>query len=318
MVVLQQSLWTDEFEDPLVPIRVLGFRSFLRPLNWKYIWQLSCILKQHRIQIVESHFPDAHFAGALAARFAGIPVVLSCRRDLVDQYSWKKLALCKLGNRFATHHLANSQAVAAVTSRVEGMRQSQIKVIHNGVDLEAFMRPSKVSTTLEFKAAAARNRIIVLAANLLPIKNIPMFVDAASIVAEQHDDVCFAVIGSGPEEERLKKMAAERGVKDRLIWTGTVSDIRPYLKQATIGCLSSDSEGFSNSVLEYMAAGLPVVATRVGGASEAVIDGVTGYLIRKGDAQQMASRLINLLSNPTGSRAMGFASRQRAKECFSF
>jgi glycosyltransferase involved in cell wall biosynthesis len=89
------------------------------------------------------------------------------------------------------------------------------------------------------------------------------------------------------------------------------------LKQATIGCLCSDSEGFSNSILEYMAAGLPVVATRVGGASEAVIDGETGFLIRKGGTQEMAARLLELLSSRAKCQAMGLAGRRRVVESFS-
>jgi glycosyltransferase involved in cell wall biosynthesis len=285
-------------------------------LNWTFLWQFVRILQQHRIQIVETHFPDAHFAGALAARLAGSPIVLSCRRDSVDQYKWKERTLCKIGNRFATRHLANSHAVADVVSRVEGLQRSTIEVIHNGVDLEKFDLQTTASPKPEF--CVGRCRTVVLVANHWPVKNIPLFIDAASIVAQQFDDIRFAVIGNGPERCRLEKLAAERGVDGKIIWTGTVSNVRPYLKQSTIGCLCSDSEGFSNSILEYMAAGLPVVATCVGGASEAVIDGVTGYLIRKGDAQEMANRLIDLLSTPEKGRAMGLAGRRRVAEHFSF
>jgi glycosyltransferase involved in cell wall biosynthesis len=317
LVVLQRSPWTDEFSDPLVPLEVLGFRSFLRPLDWQCIWRLAKLLKQHRIQILESHYPDAHLVGALAARYSGVPVIVSCRRDLVDQYGWRMKTLCKLGNYFATHHLVNSEAVAAVASRVEGVRRSRIEMIHNGVDLDAFEQSANASTMPEFTAAAARNRIVVLAANLLPIKNISMFIEVASIVAKRFGDTCFAVVGSGPEKERLKRLAAEHGVDGRMIWTGTVPDTRPYLKRSTIACLTSDSEGLSNSILEYMAAGLPVVATQVGGAAEAIVDGITGYLIPRGNVQEMAGRLIDLLANSSKGRTMGLAGRQRVADYFS-
>jgi glycosyltransferase involved in cell wall biosynthesis len=278
---------------------------------------LAKLLKQHRIQILESHYPDAHLVGALAARYSGVPVIVSCRRDLVDQYGWRMKTLCKLGNYFATHHLVNSEAVAAVASRVEGVRRSRIEMIHNGVDLDAFEQSANASTMPEFTAAAARNRIVVLAANLLPIKNISMFIEVASIVAKRFGDTCFAVVGSGPEKERLKRLAAEHGVDGRMIWTGTVPDTRPYLKRSTIACLTSDSEGLSNSILEYMAAGLPVVATQVGGAAEAIVDGITGYLIPRGNVQEMAGRLIDLLANSSKGRTMGLAGRQRVADYFS-
>jgi len=317
LVVMQRSPWTDEFDDPLVPMKVLGFRSFLRPTDWNCIVRLARILKQERVRIVESHFPDAHFAGALAARLAAVPVVVSCRRDMVDRYGWKKRTLCRLGKCSGTHYLANSHAAAAAALRVEGMRESRIEVIHNGVDLEAFERPPRASTIPEFEVSADRNRMVVLVANLRPVKNISMFIDAASIVARQFDDVCFAVLGTGSELEPLKQRAVERGVERRMIWAGRVPDVRPYLKKSTIACLTSDSEGFSNSILEYMAAGLPVVATQVGGASEAILDGATGYVVPKGDAQAMASRLADLLAHPAKSQAMGTAGRQRVTECFS-
>ncbi len=318
LVVLQSSPWTDQFDDPDVPMQVLNFVSFLRPSDWKCIWQLAKTLKTQSVQIVETHFPEAHFVATHAAKLAGVSLVIGNRRDLVDQYSRKDLFLCRLANRLTTLQLANSEAVASVCASVESLPRSQIEVIHNGVDVDAYLQAFTNSTNREFQNAVSRGRVVILVANLTPIKNIAMFVAAAGMVSKRFENVTFAVLGSGPEEQRLRDQATDCGVENRFIWAGRVNDVRPYLMQSTIGCLTSDSEGLSNAVLEYMAAGLPVVATHVGGADEAVIDGLTGYLVEKNQPEQLVDRLSRLLSDPKLCSTMGNKGRQRAQEQFSF
>lgn len=311
LVVLQRSQWTDSFSDPDIELIVLDFKSFTRPLSWLCIIQLAHILRLHRVKVVETHFPDAHFVGALAAKIAGVPVVIGSRRDLVSQYSKKELSLCRLSNKFTSLHLANAREVADVASNIEGI--SRIRVIYNGIDWDA----TSAGVTDQSASHVPGSRLVSIVANLTPVKNIQMFIEAVSRVANEFDDLRFAIIGCGPKDAELKSYAESLAMSDRILWTGRVNGVRPYLERSIIACLTSHSEGMSNSVLEYMAAGLPVIATRVGGIPEAVIDGVTGYLVEDNDVDGFASRLQLLLSNEELRISMAEASLHRARQFFS-
>jgi len=317
LVVLQQSDWTSRFDDPRVPMQVLGFCSFWRPRDWRCVGRLAGVLRGHGTRVVELHYPDAHLLGSLAARLAAVPAIIACRRDAADYYGWKELTYCRLGGLLTDCYLANSREVVRSVSRIESLAPSRFEVIHNGLDLEQFDRAAGQPLPEPFLAATKGKRLVVLAANLRPVKNIPLFLDAARLVLRAVDDVVFTLLGSGPEEHRLKQRARELGIAEQVVWTGAVPETAPYLRRASVACLTSDSEGFSNALIEYMAAGLPVVATRVGGAAEAVLDGETGFLTAKGNAEQLAVRIIELLQAPSLSRRLGAAGRRRVEQHFS-
>jgi glycosyltransferase involved in cell wall biosynthesis len=151
----------------------------------------------------------------------------------------------------------------------------------------------------------------------LILKNLPLFLEAARQVAACRDNVMFAILGSGPDQTALSQLALRLGIADRVVWTGAVHSTAPYLVRSHIACLSSDSEGFSNAILEFMAAALPVVATEVGGAAEAIVEGETGYLVPARQPEPMARRLLQLLDAPPLRARMGRAGRTRVDDWFS-
>src|SRR5262249_50330164 len=141
-------------------------------------------------------------------------------------------------------------------------------------------------------------RLVTLVANLRhPVKNVPMFLRAAERVLEKYDDVRFVIAGEGEMQADLEATAAQLGIEEFTYFIGRCDDV-PALLAASYACvLTSTAEGFSNSILEYMAAGKPVVATDVGGAAEVVVDGETGYLVESNDSETMATRLMELLGD---------------------
>ncbi|MCH7987713.1 MAG: glycosyltransferase, partial [Planctomycetes bacterium] len=278
LVVLRHSPWTRKLGHTDLPIRVLGIRSLWSPASWIGIFRLARIMRRHGTKVAELYFVEGHFLGAIAAKLAAVSLVLSWRRDLAYQYGRKEKWMTKIANPLVTRILANSNAVRDAISQIEGIPQDRFDVIYNGVDLDKFDRQTQQSTSDQFQEFSKDKRVVSLLANLRPIKNIRCFLQAARLVAEDRDDVVFLVLGSGEEEVALKRYADELGINHRIFWAGSVSEPAPYLKRSEVGCLSSDSEGLPNAVVEYMAAGLPVVATAVGGIPEVVIDGVTGFL----------------------------------------
>jgi glycosyltransferase involved in cell wall biosynthesis len=161
-------------------------------------------------------------------------------------------------------------------------------------------------------------KFVTLVANLRHmVKNVPMFLRAAKRVIAAIPDAHFVIAGEGELESELRSLAEETGIASQTHFIGRCNDIPALLSISTACGLTSTAEGFSNSILEYMAAGRPVVATKVGGAAEAVIDGETGYLVASDDDKSMAAYLIELLQNDKKSTEMGSEGREIIEEKFS-
>lgn len=317
LVVMQRTDWADEFDDPRIPLHVLGFRSFRRPQDWLAISKLSKLFKKDQTQIVELHSPDAHFAGAIAARMANVPVVISCRRNSGYQYSPKVKLQMRLGNRYVTSFMANASIVADEMSRMEGVNRDRYDVINNGIDLVAF-DDQAANEVPGFERMVGGRRVISIAANLRPVKNIGCFLHAAKKVAGKFDDVVFVIMGDGSQKTGLQQQAERLGIADKVIWTGSVPSVAPYVIRSHVACLTSDSEGLSNAIIEYMAAGLPVVATNVGGTSEAIVDGITGFVVPPNDPESLAQRISHVLQMDEAARKqMSQAARLRVEKHFT-
>jgi glycosyltransferase involved in cell wall biosynthesis len=161
-------------------------------------------------------------------------------------------------------------------------------------------------------------RYMSIVANLRnPVKDHPMFLRAAARVRAAVPDAGFAIAGEGELMESLRELADQLGIQDDVFFLGRCDRVADLLFASEIGVLSSKAEGFANAILEYMAAGLPVVATDVGGAREAIAEGETGYSMASGDDEKMAARIIELLNSPERARAMGGRGKLIAAEKFS-
>jgi glycosyltransferase involved in cell wall biosynthesis len=161
-------------------------------------------------------------------------------------------------------------------------------------------------------------RFVSIVANLRhDVKNIPMFLRAAKIISERYPDVRFVIAGEGQLEGQLKRMASELGVDGKCLFIGRCGNVPDLLSVSEICVLSSFYEGFSNSILEYMAASKPVVATDVGGAAEAIAEGVSGFLVQSDDHTAMAERIESLIADPETGQKMGEKGREIIETRFS-
>ncbi len=144
-----------------------------------------------------------------------------------------------------------------------------------------------------------------------------MFLRAARRVLDAVPEAAFLLAGEGKLTDQLRALASELGVGDKTFFLGRCEGVGTLLQVSDVCVLSSKAEGFSNAILEYMAAGRPVVATDVGGSGEAVVEGETGFLVSSGDCQTMAQRIVSLLKDPERRRVMGERSRRVVLEKFS-
>ena len=282
----------------------------------RQIWRLHKEINRLRIDIVHTFMVRPTILGVFAAWRSNCKIVLTSRRNMGHWYTPSYLRLFRLLNRFTSRVVANSEAAKQAAVNLEGLDPSRVDVLHNGVEMAQFSGAGDRSLTDRLGIPAA-SRIVGIVANYRPIKDLAMFLRAAALIAAQHSDVAFLLVGKGQLRQPLAKLAAQLGIGEKVYFTDGVGPVPDYLPMMEIGCLTSLNEGFSNAILEYMAAGLPVVATDVGGNREAVVDGVTGILIPTGDETSFARQVNILLENDRERKLMGERGRTRCAEHFS-
>jgi glycosyltransferase involved in cell wall biosynthesis len=269
------------------------------------------LVHARRFDIVHTYLFWSDVLGVAGAKLGGCRRVIIGRRAL---HAWAHSdsaffhGLEQTANLFADEVLANSEAVLRDAEANESRLPRIRGVIYNGVDVgqyePACLRPDGAL------------RLVTVGA-LAPRKGQEFLVEALARVTADGMDVTLELVGSGPDEAMLRRMAEAAGVAGRIRFAGEQSDPRGALARADIFVLPSRQEGFSNALLEAMASALPVVATDVGGNSEAVVDGEGGRLVRPGDPLALAAAISELGHDRGRLVAMGRTNRQRVEAKFS-
>jgi len=311
LCVLQSSEWLEK-EFSICPLFIAGIDSLKQVKSWRGIISLVHFLKKQRISVVQTFFEDANRIGILTASLAGIRTIISSKRN--QGYFTTKPAntLKRALNKKVSLFIANSRSTKDWVVRAEMIPAEKVEVIYNGLDPELFV-PLTEEERLEYKGRSMLSveaSIVGIIANLRSVKGIDVFIRAAEKVFQEWPQVEFLIVGDGPERKNLEDLVRELGMAENIKFLGQLSDVLRILKIMDIGVLSSSSESFSNSLLEYMAAGLPVVSTNVGGLNEALRHGEGGYFIPVGDHEAMARSILSLITNPEKSLAMGRYNRE--------
>lgn len=272
-------------------------------------------LRKHKIDIIHTHDFYSNVFGMAASTLARVPIRIASKRETGMRTRLQDMIE---GIAFSRAHIIVSNSKAA-GKMLNGRGFRNVRVIYNGTDLTRFdINVDRAETRQMLRLPNGGIRLVTLVANLRnTVKNVPVLLRSANHVTDSIPDVHFAIAGEGELEADLKQLAVELGVSRHITFLGRCPEIPALVASSDICVLTSDSEGLSNSVLEYMAAGRPVVATNVGGTAEAVIDGETGYLIPRNDHDRLAERLLELLSDPDHARQLGEAGNARAKGTFS-
>ena len=289
--------------------RIYGFRAI------KNMWKINKYIRKNRIKILQTFHPKGDLYGPLVGRMSGTPIIISSRRDL--GFNRKNITIQKGINYLVQYMIAPSKAVKKVVIEKENVSEDKVRVIYNGVDTEYFKPEKKKFSWRSEERLQNSNFIITIIANLHKIKGVEYFIRAASLIAQKIPESRFIIIGNGSEKDFLKKLAVQFGIFEKIIFTGIIDNIKDYLAVSDAYICSSLSEGFSNSILEAMAMGLPVVATDVGGNQEAVADGESGFIVPTQDYQEIASKVIELYRNHDLRNEMGAKGRIIVEERFT-
>ena len=265
-------------------------------------------LRHQRPAIIHSFLFRANIMGRVAARLAGIPHVICSIRVLEQHAGWQHV-IDRITTGMVDRYIAVSDAVCRFYVDHGVISSDRIITIPNGIDCATipFSPKRKISTLT----------VLLVAARFERQKAHSVFIEAVKLLLRQGIAIQAQLFGEGPDEQALRQRIDTEGLASHIHFMGTVPDIIPYLYQADLCVLPSLWEGQPNILLEAMAAGCPVVATRIPGSDELVVDGKTGILCEPGNAQSLAEAILWATSHPQETMRMTEAARKRVERLFS-
>ncbi len=284
--------------------------------------RLASFLNRSGIQILHTHDFYTNLFGMVAGSFSRVPVRIASMRETAGMRTSAQKCAQRVAFGLAHHVIANSEAVRKKLI-AQGIKETKVSVVYNGIDVSRLATKSTRSESLSLlrvppEGDSDLRRFVTIVANMRhTVKDYPMFLRAARRINEEVTNVAFLLAGEGELTESLRALARGLEIESSTFFLGRCEKIAELLSISDVCVLSSKAEGFSNSILEYMAGGCPVVATDVGGAREAIVEGQTGYLAASGDDFTMAKRIVSLLQEPEKARTMGERGRRLVEEKFS-
>ena len=311
----RRGYFLDAVEAACGPVREVPIRHAVRPATVREIARLATWLRRERIDVLHAWDADAAIFGQFAAQWAGVKFVAS-RRDLGQIYPRWKLALLRRADRMAVRVVANAEAIREHFI-AQGTPADKIVVLPNLLDVEE--RDRLAQSPYSGRERLPEGRRLVVVNRLDPEKNVGLLIAALPLVRKEVPDAVLIVAGDGREMPALRAQAAALGVADATCFLGETTETPALLSLCEIGALvPSRNEGLSNTILEYMAASLPVLATDCGGNRELVQDERTGLLV-PADAtpQAVAARWRQLLGDRDMAQRLGHAGRRIVESRFS-
>jgi glycosyltransferase involved in cell wall biosynthesis len=304
---------------PDVPIQYLPPSRYFRnyPVaQLRYLAQLKKIFLNMLPDIVHTYFFWSIIYGRLLKIAGRIKILVENREDEGFNWGRHEYLLLRMTKNLPDKIICVSEAVKKVVQERERMEASRIAVINNGVDVNDVPSGLQAVTRREL-GFQEENLVIGMVANYnRSVKGVGNFLDVVPAIVSAVPSARFIFVGGGNEENALREKARMLGIEPYLVFVGYTKEIHRYYEIMDISVLNSFSEGLSLTLLESMGYGIPVVATRVGGNPELVVDGETGYLVPVNNHSLLAARIVKLLLDTDLRRSMGEEGRRRIERKF--
>lgn len=271
------------------------------------------LIRQEKIHLVHAHQYTAFFYASLAALSTGFRKILFTEHGRIypDFVRPKRVAVNKLVIPLIPPVVAVSRSVSESLRRYEKIHPKRIKIVVNGIDPEKFRNKGSGKALREVLGIPRRDSIVAIIARLCDYKNHENLIRALSIAHRENPCITLLIVGDGPIREELETLTRCLDLGNKVIFTGVRQDIPDILHTADIAALCSYYEGTSITLLEAMAAGKPVIASRIAGNPDVVEDGKTGILVSPDDPEEIARAIIRLVNSPSLRDEMGNAGYQR-------
>jgi glycosyltransferase involved in cell wall biosynthesis len=281
--------------------------------------RLTEAIRRNKPDIVHGLLFWAYILGGACAWLAGTGAIVASRRSLgiFKERKPHYLLAERLVNACTTLVIANSEAVRRDTLQREKLSPSKVVVIHNGIDISGFSAIPRKDMLADTDLTEGAGPVVAVVANFHAYKGHGFFLDAWTCVVGQIPAAVALLIGGGPLQKYYEDHVARAGLHQAVRFLGARRDVPELLAAVDLVVHPSLQEGFSNAILEAMAAGKPVIATAVGGNAEAVVHGETGLLVPPRSSQALAQAMIGLLTDPERCAKMGKAGRARVEQRFT-
>jgi glycosyltransferase involved in cell wall biosynthesis len=270
--------------------------------------------------VVHAHDLWANLMAVPAARLAGAPLVLSSQRDLAHLwwYTPFRTRIIRRVHRWSSFIIANSTAVRNLLVDDFRIPEERVCVIRNGVNLDRFLAKSGDRQKL-LPGVDPQAPLVITVGNMHSrVKGHYELVEAVRSIRDPFPNAKFLIVGDGEERPRIERAAQQAGVGDMFVFLGQRADIPDLLSCCDLFVLPSLAEGLPNAILEAMASGLPVVATRVGGIPEIIEDGRTGLMVPPKDPKALAEAIMRVLRDAEFATMLADSGQERVHSEFSF
>ncbi len=297
-----------------VPVTMLQYTSHRVSAT---LWDLVKLIRVRGVAVLHTHEFFMNTLGLMASRLTGVPLVATVHgKNYYADRVLRRIAY-RLVGRFAGRLVTVSEENRRFLAERVGIPHSRVQVIPNGVPLDEKASESRISALRSRLGLNHHNQIVGTVGSLYPVKGQGYLIDAAREVLHRFPHAVFLIVGRGRLLEELEAHAARLGIASHVRFLGHCEDVRDLLSVCDIFVLPSLSEGMPLALLEAMAAGVPAVATRVGGVGEVIEDRKTGLLVPPGDSHALADGMMTLLENWPLARELGEAARQMVASRFS-
>lgn len=261
--------------------------------TWLSLINKAIYYRRRGFKVVHMFFNDSALLGPFIFRLMGYKTITS-RRDMGIWYTPFKLSWLRVNRRFTSAYIANSCAVKSYICASEKARPEQVKVIYNG-----YLSQNGVVEAARVPFEGSDVFVFGIVANLRPVKRIADAIRALAIVVSQHPRARLVVVGNQDPRDPsdFNEITTELGLDSFVFFAGRQSNVSSWIKMFDVGLLCSESEGFSNAIIEYLQQGKPVICSNVGGNAEIVHNGTNGYLYEMGDVQELAEKMALLIND---------------------
>lgn len=301
--------------------RLAGVQTVLCPkrlgIDPMLIPRLVAMLRRERPAIVHTYLRTANYWGRVAACLAGVPIRIAGERVIEVERGRLANLLDRMLSSVTNRVVVNAAAIRDYLISAEGLDSAKIEVIHNGVPVSQALLEPDVRTVRSELGLGELELLVAFIGRLVPQKNPGLFLEMAQSVLRSGLKCGFLVLGDGPLRPRLGEQARNLGIEESVRFVGVRNDVPRILGAIDLLVLTSDWEGLPNVVLEALAAGVPTVATNVGGVGELLTDGVTGYVVPPQDLSTLVNRVIGMLSDRSFRAECGRRGREYVQSHFS-
>ena len=284
-----------------------------KSLSLKGIFRLKKVFSEERPDIVHSH---ASLSARIAARMCKIKTI-NTRHCLEDVKTGIKKEIYSFINNNLSDLVIGVSAVTCKNLVDCGTKEDKVRLVYNGVFPLLKYDDEKRAFIKEKYNIKSDACVVGIVARLEDTKNHKLFIDAAELILKEEKETMFLIVGGGSLEKELKEYAAKKGISDKVIFTGYLSDVTEAMNIIDINTLTSKKEALSISLIEGMSIRLPAVSTNSGGPAEVVENGVNGFLVENENSRAFADAVLELIRNPEKRELMGIEAEKTARETFS-